>query len=152
MIKLFGSESDRLAKTTRYPLVHFNLKVPDIDFTQLEDNNVCGTITQRILAEVTDLANTEIVNAIHRTAVNEGVTDLFLIDKEFIMSAIHHEMARRKATGSITEGQSCGNCSHHDDCICVVCEENDTVVCMRQSRHVPRGGVCQYWVKTEEEK
>lgn len=149
MIKLFGSESDRLMKTTKYPLVHFNLKVPDIDFTRLEDNDVCGTITQRILAEVADLANTDIVNAIHRTAVSEGVTDLFLIDKEFIMSAIHHEMARRKAMDSITEVHSCGNCDHHDDCICVVCEENDTVVCMRQSRHVPKGGVCKYWAKEE---
>lgn len=139
------------ATEPKYPLVHYNFKTPDIDFIQDVDT-ITGTITQRILAQVLDMADTEIVNAICKTAASEGVTDLFLIDKDFIMSAIRNEMARRKAIEDDKNAPRCGNCTHHDDCICVICEENDTVVCMRQSKHVPKGGICQYWKREEHVK
>lgn len=37
----------------------------------------------------------------------------------------------------------CQNCIRHGDCICVVCEEGATVVCMRQRKHVSRWGYVQ---------
>lgn len=37
----------------------------------------------------------------------------------------------------------CENCRHHDDCICVVCEDGKTVVCMLQHKHVYRHSTCK---------
>lgn len=44
---------------------------------------------------------------------------------------------------------NCQNCIHHDDCICVVCEEGATVVCMRQGKHVSRWGTCKHFKPME---
>ena len=38
---------------------------------------------------------------------------------------------------------TCGNCTHHDDCICVVCEEGNTVVCNLQHKHVDKNHTCK---------
>ena len=46
--------------------------------------------------------------------------------------------------------KSCENCVHHDDCICVVCEEGNTVVCDILQKHVSRKHSCKYFNKMEE--
>lgn len=38
----------------------------------------------------------------------------------------------------------CKDCRWHDDCICVVCEEGNTVVCMKQHKHVPKNHYCSF--------
>lgn len=55
------------------------------------------SISQRLLAQVVDMTDEVIVQAIIDYAREAGVTDLFLIDKEFIMSAIKREIQYRKA-------------------------------------------------------
>ena len=42
---------------------------------------------------------------------------------------------------------SCENCKFHEDCICVVCEDGNTVVCTKQHRHVDRHGTCKHFKK-----
>ena len=36
----------------------------------------------------------------------------------------------------------CKNCKWHDDCICVVCEEGNTVVCMIKHKHMQKNDSC----------
>lgn len=52
-------------------------------------------VKHKIHAEVVNAVDQEIVSAIVKAAREAGVTDLILIDKEFILSAIQHEMERR---------------------------------------------------------
>lgn len=36
----------------------------------------------------------------------------------------------------------CDKCKWHDDCICVVCEEGETVVCMMKGQHMLKWEYC----------
>lgn len=85
------------------PINHLNLKVPTPIFSEDEAGTISMEYTNKILAEVMDTADKAIVDAIIKEATAQGVNDLFLIDKEFIMSAIKHEMIRRKGA-EITYG------------------------------------------------
>jgi hypothetical protein len=51
-------------------------------------------------AYVTDITDRAICNAIIDYATKEGMTDLYLIDEEFIKSAINHEIERRSENGT----------------------------------------------------
>lgn len=85
--------------TSKY-LERFKLNPPKIEFKETTDGtytNHIGTITAGIAARVVEKADDVIVDAIIKEAAAEGVTDLFLIDKEFIITAIKNEMVRRKA-------------------------------------------------------
>lgn len=75
------------------PLRHISLNIPKPVFAEDENNNYFAECTNKILAQVIDTADKAIVDAIVREAKAQGVNDLFLIDKEFIMSAIKNEMA-----------------------------------------------------------
>lgn len=46
------------------------------------------------------------------------------------------------ANGVVVLPCRCGECEHHDDCICVVCEDGETVVCSLQHGHVDKNGFC----------
>lgn len=78
------------------PLEHFDLRPADFDIYQEVDN-----IRMKIVAEVVDKTDTAICNAIINAAREEGVTDLYLIDREFVISAIKNEIARRKGKGEM---------------------------------------------------
>lgn len=52
-------------------------------------------ITRKIEVDVVNTIEQEFVDAIVKAADEAGVTDLYLIDKEFIVSAIQHEKERR---------------------------------------------------------
>ena len=67
---------------------------PIIDLDHMIDDQLMH-IQYNIHAEVVDAVDQEIVSAIFKAAREAGVTDLILIDKEFILSAIQHEMERR---------------------------------------------------------
>jgi hypothetical protein len=67
---------------------------PIIDYPSEIDDNMME-IRYKIHAEVLNAIDQEIVSAIIKAAREAGVTDLILIDKEFILSAIQHEMERR---------------------------------------------------------
>ncbi len=50
----------------------------------------------------------------------------------------------------VVEVVRCKDCAHHDDCICVVCEEGETVFCKKMHRHVPKEFYCSYGERREE--
>ena len=82
------------------PITYQRIRVPKIDiaatFTNDTSVNYVASYAQKIVARVMDVTNATIVQAITDFAVETGVTDLYLIDEEFIVSAIKHEMERRK--------------------------------------------------------
>ena len=61
----------------------------DIEETTYELHN-------EFLVKCVDLLDKEIVNAIVNAARENGVTDVYLIDKEFILRAIKNELERMK--------------------------------------------------------
>lgn len=65
-----------------------------IDYPSEVNDNMME-IRYKIHAEVLNAIDQENVSTIVKAAKEAGVTDLILIDKEFILSAIQHEMERR---------------------------------------------------------
>lgn len=82
-----------------YPkLKYFSLRDRplELDFTQSE-NSFTGKVTHSLMAQVVDMQDKVIVDAIIKYALEQGCTDLFLIDEDFVKSAIKNEIIRRKA-------------------------------------------------------
>jgi hypothetical protein len=75
------------------PMVQLRINHPEL---QEDIENCVATYRYKIHAEVTNIIDEKIVNAVIETAKVAGYTDLILIDKEFILSAIRHEMEWRK--------------------------------------------------------
>ena len=80
------------------PIIHCNIRppMPTIFFDKKEERDFMAEYVNKIHAEVVDTTDNVIVGAILREAHAQGVNDLFLIDREFIMTAIKNEMIRRK--------------------------------------------------------
>lgn len=76
-------------------LKHIHLDGP-LMAQALECESPIYQITRKIHAEVLDMTDKTIVETVMRTAKECGVTDLYLIDKEFIVTAIKNELERRK--------------------------------------------------------
>jgi hypothetical protein len=81
------------------------LKIPRLRYIKLkeptiEHNYEQGIFTSRfesaLVARVCELADNAICDAIIKYATEQGYTDLYLIDEEFIKSAILHEIERRQ--------------------------------------------------------
>jgi siroheme synthase (precorrin-2 oxidase/ferrochelatase) len=70
------------------PMRKFHISDMQIDL----DTN---SITNRIAVKVSEEIDEAIVKAIIQCAKEEGINDLYLLDKEFVMSAINHELERR---------------------------------------------------------
>ena len=66
-----------------YPIEHFSMNPPEIKF---EDGTF--SFEKRIYAEVIDSEEDAIVNAVIRSAMECGVTDLYLLDKNFVINAL----------------------------------------------------------------
>ena len=58
--------------------------------------NYHATFVEKAMAQVAALEDKIICNAIIDAAAEEGYTTVFLIDREFILSAIKHEIERRE--------------------------------------------------------
>lgn len=56
--------------------------------------NSMSKLTGSIMTQIVDMADQSIVDAIVKTAQEEGVTYLYLIDKKFIMEAIQEKLER----------------------------------------------------------
>lgn len=82
--------------TEKY-LQHHKLSRVDLDDLFRETDDRIYRITRNLMAQVVDTTDEVIVKAIIDYAREAGVTDLFLIDKEFIMSAINRELHYRRA-------------------------------------------------------
>jgi hypothetical protein len=53
-------------------------------------------IRKNIVAQIVDMTDKVILETIIEFAKSEGITDLYLLDKEFIKTALVREIARRK--------------------------------------------------------
>ena len=53
-------------------------------------------IRKNIVAQIVDMTDKVILETIIEFAKSEGITDLYLLDKEFIKTALVRETARRK--------------------------------------------------------
>ncbi len=72
-----------MADLKPYPFEHFNLNSPQI-------NEVDGVykISEKIYAECVDLADEAIFRAVIRAAKESGVTQIYLLDKQFVVTAL----------------------------------------------------------------
>jgi hypothetical protein len=77
---------------TRYPILHIPFEFNE----KSEFHNFGGCFHKKYMAEVIKTTDRVICDAIQRYACERGITDLFLIDEEFIRSAIDNEIRRRK--------------------------------------------------------
>lgn len=53
-------------------------------------------IREDIAAQIVDMTDKVILEAIIEFAKSAGITDLYLLDKEFVKTALEREIARRK--------------------------------------------------------
>lgn len=53
-------------------------------------------IRKNIVAQIVDMTDKVILEAVIEFAKSEGITDLYLLDKEFVKTALVREIARRK--------------------------------------------------------
>lgn len=57
-------------------------------------DEVTGRIIARFKAEVIDMENKAIVDAVIKAAQEDGITTLYLMDKQFILDAIREKLER----------------------------------------------------------
>ena len=50
----------------------------------------------KALAQLIDMTDTAIYDAIIATAIEEGITDLYLLDKKFVIEALREKLEREK--------------------------------------------------------
>lgn len=73
---------------------HYQLKMPEIK-TAFGEEPYTATLQRALMAQVVKHQDKVLCDAIIKYATENGYTDLFLIDEEFIRSAIIHEIERR---------------------------------------------------------
>jgi hypothetical protein len=76
----------------------YHLADPLIDVQYSENEKYISTHINKLVAHITDLTDKVICDEIVKLAKEQGVTDLYLLDKEFITNAIKHEMQRQQNT------------------------------------------------------
>lgn len=82
-----------LLKPKNSPLVHYDLE-PDFMRWDLEGNMM--KYMAQIQAKVVDLHEAAIVDAVIAEARAAGMTDLYLLDREFVLSAITEKITREQ--------------------------------------------------------
>lgn len=70
-------------------MVHFRLQEPNIGKI---DGSLAFFVGERARAQVIDLTDQAIVEAVFEAARAEGINDLYLIDRDFILGAIRDKM------------------------------------------------------------
>lgn len=83
-------------KLPKEPLQHIKLSEPKIDFDMLENGNHISKFQIKVMAKINDLNDKVICDEIIKFAREQGITNLFLMDKEFIKSALTNEIKRRE--------------------------------------------------------
>jgi len=81
-------------KTIPYPMRHIHFDWPPLPVRGIDMGDPMGDITVKISAQVADMTDSAIVEAILQVAKEEGLTDLYLIDREFILRALRNELER----------------------------------------------------------
>ena len=78
-------------KPCPYPFEHVRLNTPDINF-----EGGVFSFREKIMAECVNMQENAIVSAVIRAARDEGVTDLYLLDKKFVIDALITAIEARK--------------------------------------------------------
>ena len=79
-------------KPCPYPFEHVRLNAPDINF----DGGVFS-FREKIMAECVNMQESAIVSAVIRAARDEGITDLYLLDKKFVIDALITAIEKRNS-------------------------------------------------------
>ena len=84
-----------------YPFRHVRMNNPDINF----DGGVFS-FREQIMVQCANMRDDAIVDAVIRAARDEGITDLYLLDKKFVLDALTTAIeARNRRVG---EGEKDG--------------------------------------------
>jgi len=96
-------------------------------------------IEKRAIANVTNFRDT-----CKRAAEQMGwdLKDTSYAVWDFTLAALEKQL-----NPDYVEVVRCKDCIHHDDCICVVCEDGEMVVCGKEHRHVPKDHYCSRGVR-----
>lgn len=117
-----------------YPLRHIQFEA-ELMRSPLEDKYAVAKIS----AQVADLTDKVITDAIIAAAMQGGVTDLYLIDRAFIMRAIKNQIEREKC---------CGTCGTYED-FQGVCFNGDSEHC---ADFTNANDTCEHWTHRKEQK
>ena len=77
---------------------HYVLQEPEIT-TDFSESNYVMNAARAIMAQVVSQEDKALCEAMIRYAIEQGYTDLFLIDEEFVKTAIKNEVRRRRGEG-----------------------------------------------------
>lgn len=77
------------------------------------DDSIVYTVTQKLVAEVVDRTDEVLIQAIIAEAERSGVSDLYLIDRQFVLEALQlkREVVRCKDCTSYGEAGRCRDCN-----------------------------------------
>ena len=75
-----------------HPFQHFKLNNARIE--EFNQEREIYKLHEKIAANCMSLVDNEIVKAVAKAAREEGITDLILMDKDFVLRAIKNELAR----------------------------------------------------------
>ena len=79
---------------------------PDIKFHYEHGSDVIATVTNKVTAKVVDAHDEAICNEIKAFAAKNGFTDLYLIDKNFVIRALKHDKIVEYKNETIAEQQA----------------------------------------------
>lgn len=82
-----------------YPMHQFNFPPKPADIKFMDDaididENIRLEIVRNVEVKLVDMMDRLIMDEILRTANEEGITDLFVMDKKFVLDAIREKMER----------------------------------------------------------
>lgn len=80
-----------------YPMMNFKLNDPEMKF-----GDGILSMQHKLYAECIDMKETAIIDAIVRTAKDAGVTELFLMDRQFVLDALTDALKRLGAENDST--------------------------------------------------
>lgn len=72
------------------------MRIDHYDFASINPVVNTNDLVYKFAAEVIDMQNEKIVEAIRDAARQAGISELVLIDKDFIIRAIQHELEREE--------------------------------------------------------
>ena len=76
---------------------YIKLGEPKIEIENgLEEGKLVANVTMRVDTKIADLKDKAVCDAIIEYAKQQGITDLFIIDEDFVKSALIKEKARRE--------------------------------------------------------
>lgn len=83
-----------MADLKHYPFEHFNMNAPQMKF-----ENGLFKVQKKFYAECVDMKDQAILGAVIRAAGEAGVTELYLLDKQFVMNALEAALEKWRGEG-----------------------------------------------------